>query len=278
MNQTFLTSNTRERIQDLIRHDPDITQAKLAQMIHISESTLSRFLSGETTKLGNDSIVQIAKIFHVSTDFLLGETNIPDQKQYDIEELGLTAGAAKALYTGKVNAEIVSQLLENPRFSTLTHLLAKYRDEVFISGLNAMNENIDFVRSLLLGQTNISPKEAQMSSSLATDLQLYKAPAVTTDTATIQNLFMQIVRDIKQNTESHAQEQKAATKMMLQQFRKELAKDEANPDLKSLTPEILSQTIVKMLPEGSCPDAVQTNLETSLTNLFHSLQVSGYEH
>ena len=32
-------------------------------------------------------------------DFLLGETNIPDRKNYDIAELGLSVEAAKNLYT-----------------------------------------------------------------------------------------------------------------------------------------------------------------------------------
>ena len=49
----------------------------------------------------------------MSTDFLLGETNIPDRKNYDITELGLSVEAAKNLYAGRVNAEVVNLLLEN---------------------------------------------------------------------------------------------------------------------------------------------------------------------
>ena len=51
---------------------------------------------------------------------LLGETNIPDRKNYDIAELGLSVEAAKNLYTGRVNAEVVNLLLENARFAELT--------------------------------------------------------------------------------------------------------------------------------------------------------------
>ena len=42
----------------------------------------------------------------MSTDFLLGETNIPDRKNYDIAELGLSVEAAKNLYTGRVNTDV----------------------------------------------------------------------------------------------------------------------------------------------------------------------------
>ena len=68
----------------------------------------------------------------MSTDFLLGETNIPDRKNYDIAELGLSVEAAKNLYTGRVNTEVVNLLLENARFAELTYRIAQYFDDTFV--------------------------------------------------------------------------------------------------------------------------------------------------
>ena len=67
-------------------------------------------------------LLRIAKVFEVSTDFLLGggEVNTPDRTNFDIEELGLSVQAARNLYTGKANAEIVNRLLESPRFAGAT--------------------------------------------------------------------------------------------------------------------------------------------------------------
>lgn len=48
----------------------------------------------------------------MSTDFLLGETNIPYRTNYDIEALGLSAKAAQRLYTGEVDPVAVSQLIK----------------------------------------------------------------------------------------------------------------------------------------------------------------------
>lgn len=89
-----------------------VTQAELAAKIGCSESALSRFISGKTDKLGDESIIRIARAFEVSTDFLLGEVDEPDRKNYDISELGLSVEAARNLYTQKVNPKIVSYLLE----------------------------------------------------------------------------------------------------------------------------------------------------------------------
>ena len=100
MSDAYLPGDTRQRIQDLIK-DRKITQAELAENVGLSNSALSRYLQGNTKNLGDGFIIRIAKYFDVSTDFLLGETDIPARKNYDIEELGLSAETAKLLYTGK---------------------------------------------------------------------------------------------------------------------------------------------------------------------------------
>ena len=59
-----------------------ITQAELAEKVGLSNSALSRYLQGGTKNLGDGFIIRIAKYFDVSTDFLLGETDIPDRKNF----------------------------------------------------------------------------------------------------------------------------------------------------------------------------------------------------
>ena len=39
----------------------------------MSEGSLRRFISGKTDKLGDENIIRIARVFHISADFLLGE-------------------------------------------------------------------------------------------------------------------------------------------------------------------------------------------------------------
>jgi len=140
MAQTWLPGDTRQRIQDLIK-DSSITQAELAGIIGLSESALSRYLKGHTEMLGDGYIIKIAKHFNVSTDFLLGETDIPDRKNYDIEELGLSAESAKLLYTGKIDSGILNLLIENPKFAHLIRLLVLYKDETMLDGIRAANQN-----------------------------------------------------------------------------------------------------------------------------------------
>ena len=62
----------RNRIQDLMK-SRKVTQAELATRIGVSERSLRRFISGKTDKLGDENIIRIARVFHISADFLLGE-------------------------------------------------------------------------------------------------------------------------------------------------------------------------------------------------------------
>ena len=58
----------------------------------------------------------------MSHGLYLGTDRNPGKKNYDISELGLSVEAAKNLYTGKVNNDVVNRLLENPRFAMVTYI------------------------------------------------------------------------------------------------------------------------------------------------------------
>ena len=271
MSNIYLPGDTRQRIQDLIK-SRKITQAELAESVGLSSSTLSRYLQGRTTNLGDGFIIRIAKYFDVSTDFLLGETDIPDRKNYDIEELRLSAETAKLLYTGKVDASVLNQLIEHPRFPQLLLLLARYRDETMIAGINAMNQILTFIRSLTLDQANLHLEDADTVKNAAQDLRLLATPPVTADTNTIQNLFMQIVRDIKKNAESASEAQQAATTEVLKLLRENLTKDGESVDLSKLTAEDLTVAVMKTISEAGIPEEKLTSLGASFLDLLNALK------
>lgn len=185
MDQVYLPGKIRNRIQDLMK-SRKVTQAELAAKIGCSESALSRFISGKTDKLGNENIIRIARAFDVSTDFLLGEVDEPDRKNYDISELGLSVEAARNLYTQKVNPKIVSYLLENPQFADTTYQIARYLDNELTSGFAAQNQLYSMVSSML----DTVPHAADEVKSLRT-------PIDQAELSSIQNSFMKAVRTVK---------------------------------------------------------------------------------
>ena len=276
MSGAYLPGDTRQRIQDLIK-DSSITQAELAGIIGLSESALSRYLKGQTEMLGDGYIIKIAKHFNVSTDFLLGETNIPDRKNYDIEELGISAEAAKLLYTGRLDSRVLNLLLENPHFPQLLALLARYQKEIVRSGIAAMNQQLTFINSLLLAQAESVPDSAGAATQLAADLRDVHMPVINADTTAIQNLFMLIVRDIKEQGETIAADSNAVTAQVLQRLREELSKGQDSLDLRKITAEDLTGAVMRAVSIADIPEDALQGLGSAFKTVLDEMRNSTHD-
>lgn len=276
MSGTYLPGDTRQRIQDLIK-DSSITQAELAGIIGLSESAFSRYLKGQTEMLGDGYIIKIAKHFKVSTDFLLGETDIPDRKNYDIEELGISAEAAKLLYTDRLDSRVLNLLLENPHFPQLLALLARYQNEIVRSGIAAMNQQLTFINSLLLAQAESVPDSAGAATQLAADLRGVRMPVINADTTAIQNLFMLIVRDIKEQGETIAADSNAVTAQVLQRLREELSKGQDSLDLRKITAEDLTGAVMKAVSIADIPEDALQGLGSAFKTVLDEMRNSTHD-
>ncbi len=62
------------RIKDL-REDHDIKQIAIADHLHIAQNTYSQYENGQR-QLPLTILIQLAQFYHVSTDYLLGLTDI----------------------------------------------------------------------------------------------------------------------------------------------------------------------------------------------------------
>lgn len=68
-----------DKIKEL-RKNSKITQAELSDSINIGQSTLANFENGKRT-IPVDIIIELARYFNVSADYLLGLSNSPDAKE-----------------------------------------------------------------------------------------------------------------------------------------------------------------------------------------------------
>ncbi len=66
------------RLRDL-REDRDMTQVELAECLHVAQSTLSQYENGQR-QLPMELLIEAAKFFETSTDYILGLTN--ERKPY----------------------------------------------------------------------------------------------------------------------------------------------------------------------------------------------------
>lgn len=188
MEKTFLPGDVRQRLADLMK-DQKVTQTELARKIGCGDSVLSRFISGQTDKLSNENIIRIARVFNVSTDFLLGLTNVPDRKNYAIDELGLSAEAARNLFTEKVNTAVLNRLLESPRFAELTYTLEQYFDDTIAAGFAAQNQMYATLSALT--RKTVKSKSGEKT---AKDISRLRTSPYQADLATIKPLYNSCTR------------------------------------------------------------------------------------
>ncbi len=65
------------RLRDL-REDHDLTQTKLAKMLGMSQTGYSKYETGEND-IPTAILIQLARYYNTSIDFLLGETDCPQR-------------------------------------------------------------------------------------------------------------------------------------------------------------------------------------------------------
>ena len=80
MKRKYLPGTIRDSLPELMR-EKKITQIRLAEFLGVTPETVSRFVNGRTDKISPAALVRMARLFGVSTDFLLGETNDPARRR-----------------------------------------------------------------------------------------------------------------------------------------------------------------------------------------------------
>lgn len=200
----WLPADTRTRLMDLCK-SRNISQAKLAEVIGVDRSALSRFLNGKTDSLSHEHVIRMAKYFNVSTDFLLGETDDPSRINYDIGELGLTVKAAECLYTRKVDPAILCRLLEQKRCGDLMHEIGLYLDETMASGIAAQNQLYNSLSSMLNAHAAEHPAEKQAAAAAAQTVLAMRQPLYT-EKDRIHSDFDHILLEIKKDSPQKAKQ------------------------------------------------------------------------
>ena len=235
MEQAYLPGTVRQRIQELIK-ERKITQAELAAEIGMAESSLSRFLSEKTDKIGDEYIIKIADFLGVSTDFILGQTDFPERRNYDIEELGLSYKAAMALYTREVDTDVVNRILENPQFPEITRMISRYFKDAIAEGLavqNAMWSTLQQLTGTVDTSHLTNPQEGAEAAMQI--LGMMKTAPHEKDVETIQTALMNMLRDIKAGIQTQTPTTELATAQLTEAMMKNIAKGSSE---QSLVPQI----------------------------------------
>ena len=266
----FLPGSIRDRIVDLKRKT-NVNNKTIAEKTGISESLLSRIESGKQQTVSDDVVLKLSSFFGVSTDFLLGRTNVPDKKNYTIEELGLSAQAARNLYTGSVDVNVVNRLLAEPEFATLTLMIADYFDDTYATAHATQNQIHQCTAELFSRIAREDSQRRQKAAALSKQARAQCTPLYKTELAKMATQFEKTLKAIKKELPDKASDAKTMTKQAFDHMVEELTKNGSAVDILSVKPEQIAESLCAYASVmDGVTDEMKENFYNAVLPLFHA--------
>ena len=229
-----------------LRKDHDLSQKQLADQLHVTHSQISRIESGETKNPNISIVIDAARFFHVSTDYLLGITQITSPKSYDISELRLSEEAVTRLITRRIDVDILNRLLEHEHFPKLCIMIRNYFDDTIAEGIMARNKVIDLAVDQLTDLMTVEPSKRKEIIKDKQFLSSQKLGANEADIEKIKIQFMAILRDVKSGIQKKEPTKTVATAEAVQMIRDALpdkpASDITSTDVANAVAFYMGQT------------------------------------
>lgn len=262
----YMTGSVNERINDLII-ERKTTQVKLAKAIGVSEATMSRYVKG-TTAIPCDVLLKIARYFQVTTDFLLGATNIPYKTNYDIDRLGLTEEAAKRLIRHDLNMDVLNKLLVSEDFAILTEQIAQYVDETNRAGMAVMNRVLQIAGNLVAKQAKTHPLDKAAAVRTYREIKGNMVAPQLPDTAAMERTWGLILNDLKNGAAEKTKESQKLTTVVMERLIEKLESRKGTFDLHSVTIHDITGAIAEVIVESGYPEEEKEELEKNLVKMF----------
>ena len=139
----------QERLKDL-RVERGLTLEQLSAETGISRSALGKYEADDFKDISPFSMVELAKFYSVSTDYLLGLTEQKNHPNTELDALHLGDDAIEVLKTGKFNHRLLSELICHKDFQRFMLDAEIYVDRIADMRVNDMNAVLEAVRQMAL--------------------------------------------------------------------------------------------------------------------------------
>ena len=139
----------QERLKDL-RVERSLTLEQLSTETGISKSALGKYEADDFKDISPFSMVELAKFYGVSTDYLLGLTEQKNHPNTELDALHLGDDAIEVLKTGKFNHRLLSELICHKDFLRFMLDAEIYVDRIADMRVNNMNAVLEAVRQMAL--------------------------------------------------------------------------------------------------------------------------------
>ena len=181
-----------ERLKDL-RKKRGLTLEALSEATKISRSALGTYETGEFKDISPFSIVRLAEFYGVTTDYLMGVSNLEKEADVEIQELRLTNEALNVLKSGHFSGKLLSEVISHDDFPRLMTDMEIFVDRIASMQVENLNYGIGTARSIV--QKQYRPDENELFYRTA---ELGKVPADEYVSSVLRDDLTGILRDIRE--------------------------------------------------------------------------------
>ena len=213
MESTVLT--IAERLKDL-RKKNELTLEVLAQAVGISKSALGTYETGDFKDISPFSIVKLAKFYGVTTDYLMGVSNLEQEADAEIQELHLTNEALGVLKSGHFSGKLLSDVICHHDFPQLMTDMEIFVDRIASMQIDNLNSYMGTVRNAV--QAQYHPDENEL---FYRTFELAKIPADEYVSSVLREDLIDILREIRESHPESAKDKVSSSSyVVIEDFRK----------------------------------------------------------
>ena len=151
----------QERLKDL-RVERGLTLEQLAEETHLSKSALGSYEGDKFKDISHYALIQLAKFYEVSVDYLLGRSQTKNHPNADLADLRLSDDMIELLKSGRVDNSLLCELAAHPDFPRLMADLEIYVNGVAGKQVQSANAIVDAVSATIMKQHNPGLTDPQL--------------------------------------------------------------------------------------------------------------------
>ena len=150
----YIKLTNSERLKDL-RAERGLTLKELSEQTGLSLSALGSYETDEDKEISPFSLTTLAKFYGVSTDYLLGLTEIKNHPNTELHELRLSDEMIDLLKSGRINNRLLCEIATHEAFPRFLADVEIYVDAIADMRVNDMNTVLNFARQSILDKHEV---------------------------------------------------------------------------------------------------------------------------
>ena len=156
----------QERLKDL-RVERGLTLEQLAEETHLSKSALGSYEGDKFKDISHYALIQLAKFYEVSVDYLLCRSETKNHPNADLADLRLSDDMIEFLKSRLVDNALLCELATHPDFPRLMADLEIYVNGTAVKQVQSANAIVDIMSATIMKQHNPGLSDPQLRKLIA---------------------------------------------------------------------------------------------------------------